>query len=194
MDRTTIGRGSRRNKVCSSTSTASSRYTPRRPKCARRTANVSANRNCSTWFDSLKSPVGVSTSCRTEESLPWHDMPCDDLFDAALRTATLLAVWSIYRDEIVAWLARNRLQESILGDACLMLEHISARIRATVWVRKKTSAVMVRISERLLNASELQRLRCESPSAYDELMRRGLVRVNIPKLNPDSGIERAPQC
>ena len=91
-------------------------------------------------------------------------------------------MWSNYRDEIVAWLARNGLQELDLGNACVMLERISARTRATVWVRKKASAVMVRISERTLNESEIQRLRRESPTDYDELMRHGLVRVNIPRL------------
>jgi hypothetical protein len=87
---------------------------------------------------------------------------------------------SIYRDAIVAWVERNNLQESALADACVMLERISAWVRATVWVRKKTSAVMVRVFERILNESELQKLRLESPSVYDELMRCGSVKVSIP--------------
>jgi hypothetical protein len=92
----------------------------------------------------------------------------------------------------MVWLARNRLQASALGDACVMLEHTSDKIRATVWVRKKTSVVLVRVSERLLNESEIQRMKRDSPYAYDELMRRGLVRVNIP--NAYSGIKREQQC
>jgi len=134
------------------------------------------------WFGSLKVEVGISTSCRTEESLALYSLACNSQFEGLVRTATSLAVWSSYRDEIGAWLARNGLQEFDLGNACVMLERISARTRATVWVRKKTSAVMVRISDRILNESEMQRLRRESPTDYDELMRRGLVRVDIPRL------------
>jgi len=134
------------------------------------------------WFGSLKFAVGISASCRTEEPLFRCRLPYNSLFEGLLRTATSLAVWSSYWDEVITWLARNGLQEFDLGSACVMLERISARTRATVWVRKKTSAVMVRISERTLTESEIQRLRRESPTNYDELMRRGLVRVNIARL------------
>jgi hypothetical protein len=126
--------------------------------------------------------------------LSWYGIPCGDLFAAFRGTTIALAAWSVYHDEIFAWLVGNGLQESDLADACVMLERISTRIRATLWVRKKASDVMVRISDRTLNESDLQKLQRESPSAYDELIRAGSVRVSIPRLNSDSRIERQPQC
>ena len=179
MDSMTIGPGSKRSKPCSATSTVRSRYTNRGSKCPRRAKNASATRDCGTWFGLLKFAVGSSTCCRTLESLSRCSLPCNSQFDGLLQAATSLVVWSGYRDEIVSGLARNGVQESDLWSACVMLERISATTRATVWVRKKTSAVMVRISERILNESEIQRLRHESPTDYDELMCRGFVTANI---------------
>lgn len=179
MDPTMAGRGSGRSRPCSSTSTASLRFLRRHSKCPRRATHSPATRNCSLWFGSLRSWVGISNLLETEESLSWHGIPCGDLFAALRRTTAAPAIWAIYHDEIVAWLLRNNLQESVLADACLMLERVCSRIRATVWVRKKDSAVTVRIFERMLSQSDLLKLRRESPTVYDELMRRGSVGVSI---------------
>jgi hypothetical protein len=103
------------------------------------------------------------------------------LVAAVLGTAAVVAVWSTYRDEIIDWLARNNLQESALADACVILERICSRVKATVLVRRKTSEQAVRVSERTLSDSDLQNLQRDSPSVYGELMQRGLVRVNILK-------------
>jgi hypothetical protein len=176
MDSMTTGHGSRRTRSCLLTSSSGSRYTKLWSKCPR---SESATRNCGTWFGSLKFAAGISTF-RTEESLSRYSAPYNSQLKGLVRIATSLALWA--GDEIVAWLVSNGLQEFDFGNACIMLERISARTRATVWVRKKSSAVMVRISERTLNESEIQRLRRESPYDYDELTRRGSARVNIPIL------------
>jgi len=185
-------RAGRRAKSCSSTSTAGSRDATR-SNCPRRATNASAARNCGAWFCSLKSLVGVSTFCETEGSGSLYRIPRDGLFDEGLRTATSLAVWSIFGEQVVAWLMRNNLHVCVLGDGCVLLERTYPKIRATVWVRKEGSAVMVRISERILNESQLQRLRRKIPCAYNELMRCGWVRVNFPRRQQDSGNEREPQ-
>jgi len=182
MDTMTTGHLRTRKKPCASTLTSDSRYTERWSKCPRRRRkNVSATRDCSMWFCSRLLEVGIQTS-KTEGSLSRDSLPSNSQFEGAFRTETSLAVWSSYRDDVLAWLVRNGLQNFDLANAYVMLERTLTGIRATVWVRKKTSAVMVRISDRTLIESEIQRLRRESPTHYDELKRHGLVRVDIPKL------------
>lgn len=188
MDSTAIARVRRGSKRCSSTvnSTSCLCIATRRSKSHvvnyRTSCAMSAceTRNCSTWFGSFRSEIWIANFGKFEKALSWFGIPCQGLLAALLGTATVFAVWPIYREEILVWLVRNNLQESILAEACVMLECISARIGATVWVRKKTSSVLIRVSQRTLNGSELQKLRRESPSVYDELMRRGSVRVDIP--------------
>ena len=181
MDFMAIGLGRMRTRSCSATPTVGSRYTKRCSKCPRRVKNASVTRGCRTWSGSLKFAVRISTS-RTEESLLPYSLPCNRQLKRLLRTASSLAAWSSYLDEIVTWLARNGLKDFDFGSACITLERILAGTKAAVWVRKKTSAVMVRISERTLNESEIQRLRREAATDYDELIRCGVVKIDIPRL------------